>query len=161
MKNLSFFAFFGGIFFFLILLGFLAKCLRPVTCLREQDISFFSLLLSFSYFFSCQAVTAAEKGQGGMDSAVSVAHKLHLIGAWLMDCGPGVSQCHWAQACTRIHRIATSSWQRRLNEWWAMCVCFLNVIQTFLLVSRLRVLEMYRLILDDEEMDGKRGIDTH
>ncbi|CAB1460633.1 unnamed protein product [Pleuronectes platessa] len=28
-------------------------------------------------------------GQGGVDSAVSVAQKLHLIGAWLMSRGPG------------------------------------------------------------------------
>lgn len=37
-------------------------------------------------------MTAAEKGQGGMGAAVSVAHKLHLIGAGLMDRGPGVTQ---------------------------------------------------------------------
>lgn len=75
------------------LCGFSAKCLRPVACLREREISFFFSISFFSFeFFSCQAVTAAEQGQGGMGSVVSVAHKLHLIGAWLTDRGPGVSQ---------------------------------------------------------------------
>lgn len=66
MKNMSFRVGFA-------LSGFFAKRLRPVTRLREQEISFFQLFIYF-FFFSCQAVTAVKKGQGGMDSAVSVAH---------------------------------------------------------------------------------------
>lgn len=56
MKNLPFLAFWGcggwgSSFYFLSWVSF-AKRLRPVTCLRERDISFFSLfLLSFSCFF--------------------------------------------------------------------------------------------------------------
>lgn len=101
--------------------------------------------LSFLFFFflprSCQAVTAAEKGQGGMDSAVSVAHNLHLIGAWLMDGGPGVSQRQPGSearrhARGRVHRTVTSPWQRGLNERSAQSVFVSRApIPTFLPVE--------------------------
>lgn len=98
------------------------------TCLlpgRGQDIPFISLPLSFSHFPSrCQAVTAAERARGGMDSAVSVAHKSHLIGAWLLDRRPAVSQRHWEQVCTRIRWTVAATDPNRIAA-YTSCTTFL------------------------------------
>lgn len=82
---------------------------------------FFLFYISSLSFFSCQAVTAVEKGQGGTDSVVSVAHKLHLIGAGLMDRGPGVSQGHQEQAHTRILPLYHVHGNRGKSEWRGFC----------------------------------------
>lgn len=66
-------------FFFLFgFLSFFAKSLSPVTCLKQPETFLFFSLLSLVFW-------RWYRRPGGVASVVSVAHMLHLIGAWLMD----------------------------------------------------------------------------
>lgn len=138
-------SFHWGSGFICFILSLVAKCsARPLAWESKTFLSFLYILLFL--FFPCQAVTAVERGQGGMDSEVSVAHKLHLIGAWLTDRNPGMSQPYWAQTCTRIHWTETSPWQWRLIEWRAT---FFECFSKFL-AQRLKVLELFRVTFSEK-----------
>lgn len=125
--------------------GFFAKCLRPVTRLRELEISFFSLFhFTFSSFL-CQVVTATANSRCG---TASVAHKLHLIGAWIVDHGHGESatRCESVQTHALDNNIVMASGA----EWMAGYVfCFLNIIPNWWYKLGLKVLETCALTLSD------------
>lgn len=140
---------------FMLPSGFFAKRLRPVTRLRELEISFFSLFhFTFSSFL-CQVVTATANSWCG---TASVAHKLDLIGAGIMDHGHGESatRCESVQTHAPDDNIVMASGA----EWMAGYVfCFLNIIPNWWYKLGLKVLETCALTLVDamEEKQGCKG----